>query len=169
MSTDTPYLIVPVAPPGAGKSTLVGTLFGQGLITADAVVCPDEVRVWLTGDGSDQTANRSVFEITDTIIRNRLSRGLDVFMDATNLRPSDQGELVVMAARNNVPILWVEFGENIAALAEQRNRERTEGRVPDDVMRVMFERYAQVDWVALSRLGRVCTVASVAEILAARG
>lgn len=79
-------LYLPVGPPGCGKSTLCQWTLDQKMITKDAVICPDDIRVWMTGDRSRQDQNASVFRIVNTVLGCRLQQGLDVWLDATNLK-----------------------------------------------------------------------------------
>ena len=87
-------LYLPVAPPGAGKSYLAHELIQRGVIEEHARVCPDTYREILTGDRANQKANGPVFEIVDSIVNSRISNGLDVYLDATNLNFKLRNKLI---------------------------------------------------------------------------
>ncbi len=129
-------LIVPIGPPGCGKSTLVGRLVDVGWLDPDAVVSPDQYRRILTGSHASQETNGVVFGICRNITTHRLMRGLDVFYDATNLLPSWRADILDIAQRYNQPVMFILFTANNAECAE-RNRVR-ELPVPEPVMEQMF-------------------------------
>lgn len=136
-------LYLPIAVPGSGKSTLARTLVEEGDITADAVVSPDDYRELLTGDCGNQEVNANVFSIVDKIVFTRMSYGLDVFLDATNLTPSSRLKPAALAGEFNhdvIVFLW----DQPKWIAEKRNKER-EHAVPSRVMNKMFARLEQVD------------------------
>lgn len=141
------FLIAPIAPPAAGKSYLVRGLVADGLLPESAVICPDHIREVLTGNWADQSANRQVFEMAHSMLRSRLGHGFDAYMDATNLLPSGREELREIAASTSAMILWVRLPATVqGCLARNAGRAR---EVPVEPMRVMCERYAQVDWLDL--------------------
>lgn len=74
-------LYIPVGIPGSGKTHLGSLWFST------EIVCPDEIREWLTDDMSDQRCNSLVFDIAHKVVEARMRRGLDVYFDATNLNP----------------------------------------------------------------------------------
>ena len=63
---------------GSGKSTYLKKFPKEG------IVCPDDIRKELTGDISDQTQNARVWAVAKERILERLSKGQDVVLDATN-------------------------------------------------------------------------------------
>lgn len=130
-------LIVPIGPPGCGKSTLVERLIGTGWLDADAVVSPDAYRRILTGDKSNQDLNGTVFGICADITKNRLQRGLDVFYDATNLLAAWRADILNYARLHNQPVMFILFTANNET-CRQRNELR-EVPVPDVIMDKMFE------------------------------
>jgi predicted kinase len=130
-------LIIPVGPPASGKSTLVKRLIESGWLDADAVVSPDAYRRILTGDHSDQSVNGNVFEICRRITAARLSNGLDVLYDATNLLSSWRTDILRAAEQHNQPVMCIMFTAN-NELCARRNWMR-EVPVPDAVMEQMFQ------------------------------
>ncbi len=124
-------LIIPVGPPGCGKSTLAAGLVALGRIEQDAVVSPDDFRRILTGDRANQDENGLVFALVNAIIESRLRYELDVYVDATNLTTLDQ--LFEVANRTGTESIFVvEFDVDYDALV-LRNVMR-EHPVPDETL-----------------------------------
>jgi len=73
-------LITYVGISGSGKSRLT-SLMQKGRV----VISPDQIRKQLTGDISNQTQNKRVFELAYEQLDAALGRGDDVIFDATNL------------------------------------------------------------------------------------
>lgn len=78
-------IYMPVAVPGAGKSTLAKQMVNAGMITEHAVVSSDHYREVVSDTRQDMDATPDAFFLCNKIIEARLKRGLDVFMDGTNL------------------------------------------------------------------------------------
>lgn len=89
-----PRLILPVAPPAAGKSYTARKLVDKEILYPEDVVEPDYYRELLTGDRTNQTVNRTVFEIVNSIVISRLRHGFDVYLDATNLNSGHRVEML---------------------------------------------------------------------------
>ena len=138
-------LYLPVCAPGAGKSVLAFELVNAGLISPDSIVSPDNLRWVLTGDVGNQEVNKRVFEIVDKIVRERLFRGLNVYLDATNL---------VTRERENMVTLALDLGQEVTIITStlddaeilRRNNERSR-TVPERAMKRMLARQAQYDGI----------------------
>ena len=124
-------LYLPIGPPGCGKSTLAEALVLDGLLSPDAIVCPDRYREVLTGSRASQAQNERVFSICNTITAGRLQAGLDVWFDATNLPYSPQ--LAGMARSYGQTVVNVTFDHLTVPMVVERNANR-EHSVPDDVL-----------------------------------
>lgn len=98
----TPTLIVMVGISGSGKST-----FANGLKTSRnaTVVETDAIRLELTGDPSDQTQNRRVFEVAMNRVRDLLKQGKTTVIDATSLSVKDRR-------------VWIDIAKECGAKAE---------------------------------------------------
>jgi predicted kinase len=133
----TPTLFIPIAIPGAGKSTLAS---GLGV----RVVSTDAIRQILTGDENNQDRNDEVFKRFHAELYRWLSNGHSVFAEATNLTPGARKDLRETAdlVRKLRPVrTHVILFKNVAqALARNTARERV---VPEDVMLRMLEKYEQ--------------------------
>lgn len=75
-------IIVPIGISGSGKSKLYLDEFKD---KGFSLVCPDNIRKKMTGDISDQSKNKEVFEWAQCCIDYCVNLNRDVFYDATNL------------------------------------------------------------------------------------
>jgi len=143
-------LYLPIGIPASGKTTF----FYSSLKLSDEVrVSSDDLRFILTGDMQDQSANGTVFHIVHMIVQQRLSRGLDVYVDATNLVFRDIKPYISCAVEHEQEIMVFDFIENVGR-ARQRNRRR-DRVVPEDVMDRMIERYKNFDWAKLDEYSKL--------------
>jgi len=78
-----PNLVLLLGISGAGKSTWIKNNKPKWINTV--VVSPDEIRRELTGNVSDQSKNKEVFELTKILTIHYLKNGKNVVLDATNL------------------------------------------------------------------------------------
>src|SRR5690606_2169856 len=134
---------LPIGPPGCGKSTLAAELVTEGVIPLTAIVSPDELRERLTDDRSNQQCNRTAYEIVDRIISYRMKEGLDIYLDATNLRDRDYGAHIHRALTSGYQVSVCLFDMDREEVI-RRNKERKHV-VPDEAMEVMFKRWEAVD------------------------
>lgn len=88
-----PYVVMPVGVPGSGKSTAMAALTESLSMVR---VCPDDIRERLTGDASDQTKNREVWQMTHQEVGEGLESGLSVIVDATHVNREQRIEAVEM-------------------------------------------------------------------------
>jgi len=85
-----------VGPSGAGKTNYI-TNCG---INFDAIVSSDVLREDLCGDFKDQSKNDQVFAALHALVHTRINHGLDVIVDATNLRNRDRKSLRALCPEN---------------------------------------------------------------------
>lgn len=124
-------LLVLVARPGAGKSTLARSWFPPET-DPYRIVELDDLRGWLTGDPGNQTADALAVRIRHMIIGSRLKRGLITVVDATNIRPEYRDELLRQARRHKARTVAV-----VLDVPADVCKARNEGRphpVPDEVI-----------------------------------
>lgn len=85
-------LTLMVGPSGAGKSTFVAFSDRQ-----NSVLSSDDLRLQLCGDFRDQSKNEQVFKALHALTKTRLENGLDVIVDATNIRNRDRRAFLDLA------------------------------------------------------------------------
>ena len=78
-------LYLPIGPPACGKTFLRHLSVSAQVIKASAAVSTDDFREQLTDDWWNQEENAAMFAMVEKISVIRLRRGLDVWLDATNL------------------------------------------------------------------------------------
>lgn len=88
-TTSEPLLTLMVGPSGAGKSTWV-----KNNALGWQVLSTDHLRFEMTGASDDQSRNEDVFLALHRLAAARLTSGLPVTIDATNLRRRDRMALV---------------------------------------------------------------------------
>ena len=74
-----------VGPSGAGKSTFIKD--------SSNVISSDNLRELLSGHFKDQTKNNQVFAALHALVKTNLDHGLNVIVDATNIRNADRRKL----------------------------------------------------------------------------
>ena len=82
--------------PGSGKSTYLRQVNNPNIV----IVCPDDIRRDLTGDISNQSRNRDVWQITEKRIVNNLRKGKYVILDATNVDTRNRTNMIFMIKAN---------------------------------------------------------------------
>jgi len=87
-----------IGPSGAGKSTYLKRM----QIPADHIISSDRFRLELCGDFKDQSKNTQVFDAVHALARTRLEHGLDVWIDATNIKARDRRKLRDLAPNDAV-------------------------------------------------------------------
>lgn len=73
-------IIIPIGISGSGKSRLYKMKYSHL-----ELVSPDLIRKELTGDISDQSKNKEVFDIVDKRVKSLVEEGKSFFYDATNV------------------------------------------------------------------------------------
>jgi predicted kinase len=127
-------LIVPIAIPGTGKSTLLGQVLPHSGFRHGA----DDVRRTMFGDVSVQGNPMLVHLAARHMLLVRMTEGLPCSYDATNLTVKDRRDLLVMADQNDyytVAFCW----EVAVATAKERNLQR-EQPVPEFVIDRMVKK-----------------------------
>ena len=119
---------------GAGKSTYVKTLQAQ---TNATVVSPDEIRLELCGDMTDQSKNGYIFtKVVPERIKAALEKG-EVIYDATNYNRKNRKDVLILASTLGAKVvvhqMTTPFEECI-----RRNAARSERIVPDFVLERMI-------------------------------
>ncbi|MCM1223783.1 MAG: ATP-binding protein [Lachnospiraceae bacterium] len=136
-------IIVPIGISGSGKSKLYLDEFkDKGYI----LVCPDNIRKKLTGDISDQSKNKEVFEYANTLIDIYIRYNVNVYFDATNLNKKLRKKFVNKYKDNpNVEIHYYILPADIKLSNEriQKNLSNNidRSKVPYDVLERQIKMY----------------------------
>lgn len=95
-------IVIPIGISGSGKSTLYNKVFkDEGFVK----ICPDDIRKELTGDISNQSKNKEVFEMVDVLIDDCVKNNVNCYLDATNLNTKLRKKLIKRLDNTNNPNL----------------------------------------------------------------
>lgn len=129
-------LVVAAGAPGSGKTTAMNAVAeNRGL----AVICPDDIRLELFGDASEQRDGHLVFQIAYDRLRRELcdDASCGAVFDATNCRRKARRSVLAEAAGCfDYAICAVAETPLHECLARNRSRERF---VPEEVIEQMFD------------------------------
>jgi len=124
--------IIGIGLPGSGKTTVLKELAAKSRAT---YVCPDDIRLELTGDASNQSRNREVWSETYRRIHAELDAGRNVVVDATNAKKPDRLRLIAHCRLKADQIHGMWFIAPLRVILERnQGRERV---VPDFAMGLM--------------------------------
>ena len=128
-------LAITVGLPGSGKSTWAAKAQEAGWV--DVIINPDKIREELTGDASDQSRNRDVWQLTYQRAEAWLQADCKVLIDATFLTPKARKEPLALV---EVPTaVW--FNTPVDVCFERNlNRDRV---VPEHAMERMKAQWSQ--------------------------
>jgi predicted kinase len=126
-------VIVGIGLPGSGKSTVLRPMASD---IGAVYICPDDIRMEVTGDAADQSKNALVWKLAfERLGRALTDNGLAVF-DATNANGVDRRKLVAFCRDRAETIEGIWFDTPLATSIE-RNRARSRV-VPDEVIGRMY-------------------------------
>ncbi len=126
-------LTLAVGLPGAGKSTW----FARHGIKP---VSTDTIRELLTGDPHDQRAQDEVTELLLYVVRARIERGVDTYVDATNTVARARWRLIEITGRPLTRSTALVF-DTPYATCMARNEFRNAGKVPRATMIAMQQQF----------------------------
>lgn len=122
-----PCLVILVGPGASGKSTWAAERF-----PADAIVSSDRLRALVGASEDDLAASEDAFALLDTVLRQRLARGLTTILDTLGLDEARRRAWLALARAHGMPCVAVSFATP-AEVCRARNRARTK-RIPADVL-----------------------------------
>ena len=143
-------IIIPIGISGSGKST---KLRNHLINDYDVLVCPDEIRFKLTGNISDQSKNKEVFEIVDLLIDGAVKQNKNVFLDATNVNTKNREKLVNKYEDNpNVVIQYYILPADVKVSYERIQNDLKNGINRSNVSMEVLERQYKMYCETLSKL-----------------
>ncbi len=123
--------------PGSGKSTYVREVLK--IVPNQCVVCPDDIRLELTGNAAAQTYNDLVWQIAYQRAEEALLAGKVVIFDATNAKELDRLALLehlrsIMEEEGFIKGIWLDV-----PLDECKKRNANRDRVvPESALERMY-------------------------------
>ena len=121
-------LILPIGISGSGKSYIYNKDY------KDCVqVSPDLIREELTGDVSNQTKNKEVFELAFKRVDEYLNKGMDVFFDATNVNKSQRKNFTDKYIGTDVNVIYVVLPTDIDLSWKRIRKDISEKKNRSDV------------------------------------
>ncbi|MFC9689872.1 LLM class flavin-dependent oxidoreductase [Kribbella sp. NPDC056951] len=122
-----PCVVVLVGPGAAGKSTWAAERF-----SADLIVSSDRLRALVGAGEDDLAASADAFALLETVVSQRIGRGLTTVIDTLGLDRARRLEWLRQAREAGMPCVAVAF-DTPAAECRRRNRSRSK-RIPADVL-----------------------------------
>ena len=121
-------LVLLIGPSGSGKST-----FARAHFKPTEVVSSDACRAMVADDENDQSATADAFDVVHLIASRRLARSRLTVIDATNVRRDARRPLIELARERYAQVVAIVF-DLPEEILEERNRRRTDRRLPDHVL-----------------------------------
>lgn len=128
---------------GSGKTT-----FYRNNKNANSVcVCPDDLRKEITGNISDQTKNKEVFELAYSNLNNYCKTKKEIWFDATNLNKESLNKIISVASKNNQDCsIYVfeksfDFDECNCRVRQDIAHGVNRSNVPEDIIKKQHERF----------------------------
>ncbi|MDQ5949355.1 MAG: hypothetical protein QG589_481 [Patescibacteria group bacterium] len=119
--------------PGSGKTTVLKEFARKNRY---GYVCPDDIREEMTGDSTDQSKNREVWEEAYKRLQKKLADGENVVFDATFAFPGARKQLINFARQNGAEKIQGIYLDVGLETAKERNNLR-ERKVPDFILERM--------------------------------
>jgi predicted kinase len=118
--------------PASGKTTTSKAYAKDGC----TVISSDAIRFEICGSEEDQSKNKEVFKLFYQRANIELSKGNDIFLDATFVNDKNREGIKHLAVEHNAKIVWLYHNVSLQE-ALKRNKERSRF-VPEKVIRKMF-------------------------------
>ena len=125
-------VVIPVGTPGSGKTTV---LLDEARRRNATYICPDDIRLEITGNMEDQSQNFQVWNVTFQRVERALKDGHDIVVDATNTHGENRRFLTRFCCIYGGPSLQLELWWFGTPLEECISRNSKRNRVvPKDVL-----------------------------------
>lgn len=130
-------IIVPIGISGSGKSTFYNEYFKDYKL-----ICPDQIRLQLTGDISNQTKNGEVFNIANQMIVDCLKNNEDFYYDATNVNTKYRKDFTkkVKEINPDAKVVYVYFPSDIELSSDRITLDLANNVVRSNVPKAVLER-----------------------------
>jgi predicted kinase len=122
--------LIGIGIPGSGKTT---TLKKFAEKNGYIYICPDDIRAELSGDPSDQTRNKEVWELTYKRAETAIQNGLTIVVDATFANPGQRKSFIEFLRKSGVNKIQGLYVDTPLEIAKERNQKR-DRKVPDFVL-----------------------------------
>jgi len=138
-------LVLLIGVSGSGKSTWIKN--NKSKWNNTVVISPDEIRRELTGDVSDQSRNKEIFEISKMLIIHNLKKGKNVIVDATNLDTIYRIPFVdditneVEELKKIALVFYVSREEAIQRIKIDIENNVDRSNVPEDIIDSQYQKY----------------------------
>ena len=128
-------VILGIGIPGSGKTTILKDFADR---YSYVYICPDDIRLEMTGDAADQSKNKEVWVEAYKRMADRLKERETVVFDATFTHPEQRKEFLNFARTSGAEKIEGLLVNTNLELAKERNVSR-ERKVPERVLNRMSE------------------------------
>lgn len=127
-------VVLGIGLPGSGKTTILKEFAEKNEYS---YLCPDDLREEVTGDPTDHTREKEVWDLVFERLQNRLESNDDVVLDFTMINKFNRDKMIAFLRENGVQKITGLFVDTPLEVAQERNLERAKkgGRkVPEEII-----------------------------------
>lgn len=126
-------LIVGIGIPGSGKTTILKNFAEKNNY---AYICPDDIRLEISGDVYDRSKNKEVWIEAKRRAAKEFDKGNAIVFDATFANPKERKEFLNSARENGVDKIEGLFVDVPLEIAKERNLNRKRNVPESDIDRM---------------------------------
>lgn len=126
-------VIMGIGIPGSGKTTLLKSFAEKHNY---AYICPDDIRLELTGDAADQTKNQEVWELAYQRVVDMIHTQESVVIDATFTHQGERQKFLDYIREEGATKVEGLYVNTPLEIAKERNAQR-ERQVPEEILDMM--------------------------------
>lgn len=148
-----PLLVLPICPPGGGKST-----FSKENFKPSEIICIDEYREKLCDDINNQFISDKAFKIADILLEQRIIHRLRTIIDSTNLTETTRrhwlrmiNEYSIISEFNHIKSTAIMFDIDLKTILKF-NKARSR-QVPEDIIKKFYDRHINTSLESLINEG----------------